>query len=284
MNARQFARAQSKPLGPVRKLIRAVLHLIGVPITPLQVDEAAVLLYRPILKARDENYLAGLKYLRDEAPEVVAPLPRAYTPLVLTATIESVVDKVRIEGDPVTAATRTDTRVIEQVRPAIEGPILRQVLDPAREMIADIGQDEEYPRYGWARVLQGDKSCAFCAMLASRGAVYTSKAAAKGRGGSPLNLYHTPHPDTRPGGKGGIVGGFCDCSVVQVYRDEYGNERPWEGQQAWLALEELWEKATHDEDGNYVGYKAAPNAFRRTWEKKVRAGQTKIYLPESLAA
>ena len=236
------------------------------------------------MRARDENYLAALRYLHDEAPEILAPPPRDYTPLVLTSTIESVVEKVRIDGEPVTEVTRTDTRVIEQVRPGIEGPILRQVLDPARETIADIGNDEERPRYGWARVLVGAYSCSFCAMLASRGAVYTSKAAAKGKGGSPLDLYHTPHPDTRKGGKGGIVGGFCDCSVVQVFRDADGIEQPWEGQEAWLALEDLWEKATTDEDGNYVGYKEAPNAFRRTWKKKVRAGETAIYLPESLAA
>ncbi|MET0992958.1 MAG: hypothetical protein ABWY20_02285 [Mycobacterium sp.] len=282
MNARQFARAQSKPLGPIRKLIRAVLHLIGIPITPLQVDQTAGLLYRPVLRARDENYLAGLLYLRDLAPEIVAPPPHAYTPLVLTATIESVVDKVRIDGERITEKTRTDTRVIEAVRPGIEGPILRQVLDPARETIQDIGQDEEHPRYGWARVLVGDKSCAFCAMLASRGAVYTSRAAAKGRGG-PLDVYHTPHPDTRPGGKGGIVGGFCDCSVVQVYRDENGVELPWEGQDAWLALEDLWLKAEPEKRETGKDQTKA-NAFRQAWEKQVRAGKSKIYLPESLAA
>jgi hypothetical protein len=33
-----------------------------------------------------------------------------------------------------------------------------------------------------------------------------------------------------------------------------------------------------------VHYTEALNAFRRTWERKVRAGGTKIYLPESLAA
>jgi hypothetical protein len=278
MNARQFARAQQKPLGPIRKLIRAVLHLLGVPITTGQVEETAQLLYRPIVRAREQNYLAAVTYLQKAAPEIVPPLPRAYTPQVLTATIESVVEKVRIAGEPVTEATRIDTRVIEAVRPGIEGPILRQVQDPARETVADIGNDEDYPRYGWARVLQGASSCSFCAMLASRGAVYTSKAAAKGRGG-PLDVYHTPHPDTRPGGKGGIVGGYCDCSVVQVRRDEYGNERPWEGQAAWLALEDLWEKTITDEG---VHYTDAPNAFRREWEKRVRAGETQIYLPASL--
>jgi hypothetical protein len=281
VNARQFARAQSKPLGPIRKLIRTVLHAIGVPITPLQIDEAAMMLYRPILRARDENYLAGLRYLWDEAPELAVPLPRDYTPLVLTATIESVVEKVRIAGEPISERTRADTRVIETVRPGIEGPILRQVLDPTRRAVADIGSNDEISHYGWARVLVGAYSCSFCAMLASRGAVYTSKARARGRGGNALDVYHSPHPDTRPGGKGGIVGGFCDCSVVLVKRDANGVELPWEGQDAWLALEDLWEKTVTDQG---VHYTKALSAFRRTWEKKARAGETGLYLPESLAA
>ena len=79
MNARQFARAQQKPLGPIRKLIRAVLHAIGVPVTPSQIEEAALLLYRPMLRARDQNYLAVVRYLRDEAPEILVRRCRATT-------------------------------------------------------------------------------------------------------------------------------------------------------------------------------------------------------------
>jgi hypothetical protein len=270
-------------MGPIKKLIRAVLHMIGVPTDEEQATAAALLLYHPVLLARDQNYLAVRRYLLDAAPEIIAPPPlRAYTPQVLTATIQSVVDKVRIVGEPVTEATRTDTGVIEEVRRGIEGPILRQVLDPARETIADIGRDEEeYASYGWARVLVGAYSCGFCAMLASRGAVYTSYAQAKGIGGSPMDLYHTPHPDTRPGGKGAMVGGFCDCSVVMVKRDANGLELPWEGQAAWLALEDLWEKAEPVErKSGTVQTKA--NAFRLAWEKKVRARETQVYLPESL--
>ncbi len=39
----------------------------------------------------------------------------------------------------------------------------------------------------WARVPKGPKTCAFCAMLASRGYAYTSEEAAGGKG----NIYHT---------------------------------------------------------------------------------------------
>ena len=286
MNAKQFSRAQQKPLGPLRKLIRAVLHAIGIPITPLQIDQTAQMLYRPVLAARNENYVAGLRYLADLElpPEIVVPPPRDYPPVALTSTIERITMKIRIVGEPITEETRVDTRVIEMVRPAIEGPILRQALEPARETIADIGENEEYTRYGWARVLVGAYSCSFCAMLASRGAVYTSKAAAKGKGGSPLNLYHTPHPDTRPGGKGAIVGGFCDCSVAMVKRDSFGNDLPWEGLAAQLALEDLWNGAQEEwQKDPQPELSGKPlNVFRREWERKARAGQTHKYLAQSL--
>ena len=59
------------------------------------------------------------------------------------------------------------------------------------------------------------------AMLASRGAVYTSRQAALGKGGSPLNLYHTPHLNKN----GKTVGGFCDCTAVIVPR----GSTSWEG-------------------------------------------------------
>jgi hypothetical protein len=285
MNARQFALRQQRPLGPLRKLIRAVLHAFGVPITPLQIDQTAQMLYRPILTARNENYSVGLRYLVDLEPSgIVVPPPREYPSVALTSTIERITTKIRIVGEPVTEATRTDTRVIEMVRPAIEGPILRQALEPARETVATIGEDEAHAEYGWARVLVGAYSCSFCAMLASRGAVYTSRAAAKGKGGSAMDVYHTPHPDTRPGGKGAIVGGFCDCSVALVKRDAHGDELPWEGQAAQRALEDLWMRAQEDwQNDPQPELSGHPlNVFRREWERKVRASQTHKYLAPSL--
>jgi hypothetical protein len=259
----------------MRKLIRAVLHALGLPVTPQQQYETAVRIHRPMLTARYENYRAGQAYLVDLDLPATVPVPRMrdYPLEAITSTLERVVPQIRIEGEPITAANRTDTRVIEQARPGIEGPLLRQVLDPARETIASLGEDEEEPHYGWARILVGAESCSFCAMLASRGAVYTSRAAATGRGGSPLGFYHTPYQNAA----GKTVGGFCDCSVALVRKDAYGREMPWEGQVAAARLEELWK----DSIEGYTG-KGARNAFRREWESQVKAKETKVYLPPSL--
>lgn len=259
-----------------------MLHAFGAPITPYQTNEVALRLYRPVLTARAQNYTAAVHYLNGlELPdEIVIPWPRDYPLQAVTTSIERVVSDVRIVGEPITEETRTDIRAIELARKAIEGPLVRQALEPARETIADIGKNEEYPRYGFARVLVGPYSCSFCAMLASRGAVYTSYAAAKGKGGSPMDVFHTPGPDKRKGSKGAIVGGFCDCSVVQVRRDVHGNEMPWEGQQAQLELAALWNK--HQGDLNAKGKRDPLNAFRREWERRVRAGETQKYLAPSL--
>jgi hypothetical protein len=269
VNVRQYARAQQRPLGLLRKLIRAILHALGVPITPFQVSETALRLYRPVLDARTRNYLAAERYLTDLRlpPEIVVPAPREFPLEAVKSVIADVTRSLRIEGEPITAANRTDTRVIEVARKAIEGPVAKQASEPARETIAAIGEDDLAEGYGWARVLVGATSCSFCAMLASRGPVYTSRAAAVGRGG-PMGAYHTPYVN-----KSGItVGGFCDCVAVIVPRG-----KPWEGERAYLALEDLWLDETEDQSG-----KDALNAFRRAWERKVRAGETGRYLAPSL--
>lgn len=272
MNARQYAQAQSRPVTRLQKLIRAVLYALGVPITAGQVNETAIRLYRPVLSARDVNYAAALTYLAAQRlpAGVVVPAPRDYPLQALTSTIEKVANGLRIEGEPVDAATRADTRVIETARKAIEGPVTRHALEPARETIAAIGEEQtgEAERYGWARVLVGAYSCGFCAMLASRGPVYTSRQAALGRGGSPLDLYHTAYVNDR----GKVVGGNCDCIAVMVTKG-----KKWEGQASHRKLDELWQDSTA---GLSTG--DARNAFRRDWDKKVADGTSHEYLVASL--
>ena len=222
MNVNEYARLQRRAANPIIKLIRAILHALGVPLTDSQVDEFAIRLYRPVLRARDLTYTATLAYLRDvDLPDdLTVPLPRDFPIQALTGEIKRITHDIRMEGDPITPATRVDTRVVETVREAIEGPILRQVKQPARETVQAIGEDEKQPRVGWARVLVGAESCGFCAMLASRGPVYTSEQSALGRGGSSLKVYHTSYPNEN----GKVVGGDCDCEAIPVIKGQ-----PWEG-------------------------------------------------------
>ena len=86
---------------------------------------------------------------------------------------------------------------------------------------------------GWARVLVGQENCPFCAMLASRGPVYTEKTVllAGRRSRTRDGLQYHDH---------------CDCTAVAVVRG-----KPWEGEEQYDALEQLWIEArdapTNDE-------------------------------------
>ena len=101
---------------------------------------------------------------------------------------------------------------------------------------------------GWARVLTGAESCACCAMLASRGPVYsedTVVTTGKPREVRPRQVHY------RNGATGGhtYVSGsrregekyhdHCDCIAVLVVKGV-----PWNGEQQYHALKDLWDDAT----------------------------------------
>ncbi|MDG4857350.1 hypothetical protein P8605_04125 [Streptomyces sp. T-3] len=110
---------------------------------------------------------------------------------------------------------------------------------------------------GWARVTDADP-CAWCAMLASRGAVYRSRDAAqiKGRAGrmpppvdpEDLEKYHD----------------LCHCQVVPVY-----SRTDWLPEQG-RALRELWDHATEGHTGQ-----DAINAYRRAIEARRRRARAR---------
>lgn len=68
----------------------------------------------------------------------------------------------------------------------------------------DSGDRVNRRRYKYARLLTGNDNCAFCVMLATRGAVYSSKRRA---GGLDSDRYHPS----------------CDCKAVPVFVDEQRN-------------------------------------------------------------
>ncbi|MEU7843942.1 hypothetical protein AB0B39_23615 [Micromonospora sp. NPDC049114] len=81
----------------------------------------------------------------------------------------------------------------------LSGGVQRLVLQPARQTIAD-SVDRDPADARWARVPTGGTTCAFCRLLASRGAVYHSEETAGGLASS----YH----------------GTCDCVATPVWPGE----------------------------------------------------------------
>ena len=102
---------------------------------------------------------------------------------------------------------------------------------------------------GWARVLTGAESCAFCAMLASRGPVYsedTVVTTGKPREVRPRQVHYRNSGAT--GGHTYVSGSrregekyhdHCDCIAVLVVKGV-----PWNGEQQYYDLKDLWDDAT----------------------------------------
>ena len=111
----------------------------------------------------------------------------------------------------------------------------------------------------WARVLVGEVNCPFCAMLASRGAVYKSEQTA---GFEAHNL--------------------CDCVATLVMKD-----KPWEGEQEAAFLQDLWEDARdnpteYEEKMMEKGMLETPAArFRSRFNALVKEGNTDRFHSEA---
>ena len=125
-----------------------------------------------------------------------------------------------------------------------------EVSDQSREIVIDVDSEDEMKaaqratrgsgevssdRYirseksggvvlGWARVLTGSENCAFCAMLASRGPVY-----------SELTVLTAGSDSDRDGL---AFHDWCDCKAVLVVKGQ-----PWEGEQQFKQLQDLWDDA-----------------------------------------
>lgn len=115
----------------------------------------------------------------------------------------------------------------------VSGAASRIALDGARQtVVLSVGDDKQ--ALGWMRVTRGD-SCAFCAMLASRGPVYKTSSTA----GDDSNRFHD----------------HCDCVVEPVY------SRSVKWPDASVRARQLWASTTAGLFG-----KDAINAFRRAYE------------------
>ena len=125
----------------------------------------------------------------------------------------------------------TERAARERAGTQIAGAMARIALDAGRETILATA-DEDPEAIGWARITDADP-CAFCAMLASRGPVYSEDTA---------SFQAHAH---------------CACIAAPV----------WSRDEAWLGhskdLYEQWQKATKGHSGA-----DALKAWRRHWNNR----------------
>lgn len=276
--------AQDAALRPLLKRIRQQFQLRGVPVTPEQREAMVPYLWRPMSNARAGTYSASVRYLRGQGVMEVPPL-RPYAQPAVEQLLKDTVERTLVAGDPITEDNRTDGVAIENARKAVSRAAARHAQQPARETVVAVADPpprgveqnndpigpvegaerfkellERSPGARWARMLTGVTSCAFCAMLASRGPVYRNYRGARGQREAKGD---TTLADTHDG---------CDCVFVLV--TDYST---WEGQQSHLALSDLWYEATPR-----TSTKEAVKAFRRVWDGKVRSGESGEYIAETM--
>lgn len=246
MNARQYRLALNRALRALAPLI-AMMRSQGIPVTENQRWDMAVQMVGPIRQSRNLAMQAALIYLVAEGfPPGVRVVPPVYPVEAVVDMLQRVVGRSKTaDGKPIHRLNRQDSLVVERVGAAVVRAAERHTQQPARDIVQDVADD--WPGVAWARVLTGPTSCSFCAMLASRGPVYTSEAKALYKGGQRVDKYHDG----------------CDCEAVLVQ-----NYSTWEGKRAHRLLEDLWAETTENLSG-----RDARNAFRRAYEAQTRTGK-----------
>lgn len=128
---------------------------------------------------------------------------------------------------------------------SLEGEVSRQVLNGNRETTMNsVASDRQ--AIGWQRVTDGDP-CAFCAMLASRGPVYT-----KGDLATSGSVWVDKMRSDGVKVTGFRAHAHCACVAEPIY----SQDSEWVGRSA--EFRDLWDESTEGYSG-----KGALNAFRR---------------------
>ncbi|TQK29388.1 toxin glutamine deamidase domain-containing protein [Arthrobacter sp. SLBN-53] len=143
-----------------------------------------------------------------------APVPDEQVSSIVESAFRGHVRVDVLDDDELPAdLTTSELPVDQRVQTRLEQSLSRLVLQPGRDTVADnAAQDPAKPR--WIRVPTGERTCAFCVMLASRDVAvirgrhidmtYRSSQSAGIDGSSMFNTYH----------KG------CDCVAVPVFPDD----------------------------------------------------------------
>lgn len=122
---------------------------------------------------------------------------------------------------------------------------------------------------GWARVQGGEDSCAFCAMLISRGPVYDRdnprSAGLKLSKSSAVELWRQIDAGNQEAENAydAMMTRWhpnCDCKVVPVF-----DKQDWPGRDSFLEAQEIWRRETRGYSG-----REKFNAFRRYIESQAR--------------
>lgn len=266
MNAAEYRSLLNVAINPLGAIIRAVFSG-GVPVTDRQREDAALQLFRHVDVARLSTFAASRQYVAEAGARPVLSAPEPYRPAAPLAVIDRYAKR-----HAVTADNRRDPAVVRDVTRSVERGLQAHAERPARQLVSATA---EASGGAWARVLTGERSCYFCAMLASRGPIYSSRHEA-----ITGNATGTPRADDPRVGLTFVFHDGCDCIATYVPRAS----RAWEGRDEWLRLQVAWNHSGPDGDlRDDDDDRDTVKVFRSWWERKVRAGETARYVPDSIS-
>lgn len=254
----------------IGRLVDKALATYGVPVTVEQVEQLVDILYPRVVRMRRVSWRTHVVELGRQAAGVGVEIkPEAIRPYPRKALFDSIADVSRLSPDSSKLhvmmldedskkrvmqsvspdfSNRMDSAVKARVAGELGRRLSRHVVDAGRSAVADAAHNGTArfksgrpARAGYARVLSGRESCAFCTMLASRGAVYSEDTVIRRSDG---RRYHDG----------------CDCIPVLVV-----DGKPWEGQKEADALYAHWREQT------WAGDKPSPAQFRK-WAEFISSG------------
>lgn len=238
----------------VAALVGAAVKTHGVPVAEEQAIELVDEIYPQVIEARKLAWHAHIMDLGRQAVaqgvELAPEPPREYSRHALFKAVTDVsrltpnspdmwIDVLdeqtqKIVKHPVApnASNRFDPLVVQLISEQLGSRVSRHALAAGRNAVVDSVHNgtardkttKKPRRVGYARVLSGKESCAFCAMLASRGPVYKEDTVVRRHDG---RRYHDN----------------CDCVAVLVVHGQ-----PWEGQAEHEVLEQAWRTHAGNED------------------------------------
>lgn len=222
MNLASFRRAQDVITAGVVRAALALLRTVARgQLSERQYGAVVDALLPSVLTARSASAALAREVYADErtrrlssgrAPQVVMP---HYERAALDAALARTVKPALLNPGPVPRATMVQ----------VVTAVARHVEMAGRETLI-FSVESDRAALGWSRVLTGRENCAFCAMLASRGPVYTSESSAQSR------------EDGRRFHDG------CDCLVVAVF-----DRSSWAGKAQSDRLSQLWQESTRGRSG-----------------------------------
>lgn len=214
-------------------LVSEAISSLGIPVNLGNVSELAEMLMPTVLEARRAMWATEARAIQGQHPGLQVSDVRFYpqgalervirraaglepTPRLVEVSMFDEATQKMMAARMAPHLAPEDPAIIQAFRSRLSADLAVHVKQASRDTAIDTAR---FNGVRYARRLVGAENCAFCRMLASRGAVYTAKSSTRTEAGRAFHAH-------------------CDCVAEPV-----PNPSRWEGQAEADALYEEWKGA-----------------------------------------